>query len=217
MKSKFFLIRIHNGDVVSKFTLFRGPTVIGRSLRSDICLADSSVSRRHAQLSVSNEGVSVLDLKSRNGTFIDGRLISSGFVHPGQDIRFGTVSLILSSDQSLNHVLGEEYDTADPRIPTNRPAKPRAPMSLQSAAIRLTSSQQRVFDLLIAGLTEQQVAEALGISQATVHNHASAIYRAFGVHSRAQLLAAAIPQLCDAENTMIMKGSPLIQSKADNP
>ena len=43
-------------------------------------------------------------------------------------------------------------------------------------------------ELETQGLLEKQVARELGISRHTVHNHIRVIYRAFGVHSRAELL-----------------------------
>ena len=41
----------------------------------------------------------------------------------------------------------------------------------------------------MAGFAEKAVAAQLGLSRHTVHNHVRAIYRAYGVRSRAELLA----------------------------
>lgn len=204
MKSGFFLVRIQLGIIVSKFSLYFGQTTIGRSLRSDICLPDSSVSRRHAEILVSNSGVTIRDLKSRNGTFVDGGLIATCVAKPGQEVRFGAITLLLSSEESLSDVAGLEPDTSDERVTKMSDTKSRVALSPGGAAIRLRPSEQRVFDLLVTGLTEQQVADALGISHTTVHNHASAIYRAFGVHSRPQLLAKALPRPSGVEATAVI-------------
>jgi DNA-binding NarL/FixJ family response regulator len=54
----------------------------------------------------------------------------------------------------------------------------------------LTPAQRRVFELICDGLTDKQVAHNLGISPETVKNHAARVRAAFGVHSRAALIAA---------------------------
>ncbi len=54
----------------------------------------------------------------------------------------------------------------------------------------LTPAQRRVFGLICEGLTDKQVAQSLGISPETAKNHAARVRAAFGVHSRAALIAA---------------------------
>ncbi len=54
----------------------------------------------------------------------------------------------------------------------------------------LTPAQRRVFGLICEGLTDKQVAQILGISPETAKNHAARVRAAFGVHSRAALIAA---------------------------
>jgi DNA-binding NarL/FixJ family response regulator len=54
----------------------------------------------------------------------------------------------------------------------------------------LTPAQRRVFGLICEGLSDKQIAQNLGISTETVKNHAARVRLAFGVHSRAALIAA---------------------------
>ena len=56
----------------------------------------------------------------------------------------------------------------------------------------LSVAQLRVYRLLVDGLSEKRIASRLQISPCTVHNHIGAIYLAFGVHSRAELLVRAL-------------------------
>ncbi len=42
--------------------------VVGRGVASDIAIYDPTISRRHAELVVSDDGVDVTDLGSSNGT-----------------------------------------------------------------------------------------------------------------------------------------------------
>src|SRR5919108_5400525 len=52
---------------------------------------------------------------------------------------------------------------------------------------------------LLEGDSEKQVASRLGLSQATTHEYVTALYRHFGVRSRAQLMAYAIKRLARAD------------------
>ena len=54
-----------------RFFLTQDEMVLGREPDTDICVADQGVSRRHAQLNRSNQGVSFTDLGSSNGSFIN--------------------------------------------------------------------------------------------------------------------------------------------------
>ncbi|HVS28185.1 MAG TPA: FHA domain-containing protein, partial [Solirubrobacteraceae bacterium] len=68
--------------------------VIGRSRQCDIMLADSNVSRRHAELRPAADGWEISDLGSTNGVRVNGRKISSS--HPlssGDMIELGSSEL----------------------------------------------------------------------------------------------------------------------------
>jgi DNA-binding CsgD family transcriptional regulator len=53
-----------------------------------------------------------------------------------------------------------------------------------------TPAQQRVIELAVAGLTNQEIAGRLFMSRRTVESHLTKAYRELGVRSRAQLIAA---------------------------
>lgn len=53
---------------------------------------------------------------------------------------------------------------------------------------KLSEAQQRVLAYLLVGLTEPQIAEKVGRSRHTVHDHTKAIYAALGVKRRVQLV-----------------------------
>lgn len=76
------------------FILPLGPTVLGRGQDADVVLADSSVSRRHAELDAGAAKVVIRDLGSSNGTFVNGaRLTGSTELHDGDEVRVGSVVL----------------------------------------------------------------------------------------------------------------------------
>jgi DNA-binding CsgD family transcriptional regulator len=65
--------------------------------------------------------------------------------------------------------------------PRSSAAAPRGPA--------LPRRHLQVLTLLAAGASEKEIADALSISAHTVHDYTKALYRTFGVHSRAELLA----------------------------
>jgi adenylate cyclase len=79
-----------SGDVT--FELRPGaPLVLGRALSSDLPVLDPTVSRRHAEVTIETAGVSIRDLGSSNGTFVNGNRITSARIAPGDRIIFGKV------------------------------------------------------------------------------------------------------------------------------
>ncbi len=68
-------------------------THIGRGLAADLHLDDSSVSRRHAVLVPRPSGQRILDDRSSNGTFVNGRRIEQFDLRNGDVIALGRVVL----------------------------------------------------------------------------------------------------------------------------
>ncbi len=66
--------------------------------------------------------------------------------------------------------------------------KPAPPVRTPSEA-ELTSREQAVLDLLVAGFLYKQIAEKLELSEHTVHFHIRNIYKKLQVRSRAQAVA----------------------------
>jgi hypothetical protein len=71
-----------------------GGAVIGRSRECDIVLADSNVSRRHAEIRpAGGDGWTITDLGSTNGVKVNGRQVSSAPLKPGDAVVVGTVDV----------------------------------------------------------------------------------------------------------------------------
>ncbi|MBI3983402.1 MAG: FHA domain-containing protein [Gemmatimonadetes bacterium] len=67
--------------------------VVGRAVTSDLPIYDPTVSRRHAEVVLRNGSVSVRDLGSSNGTFINGTQITDQAVaQDGDTVTFGKVA-----------------------------------------------------------------------------------------------------------------------------
>jgi diguanylate cyclase (GGDEF)-like protein len=88
----FALVGSQQGAV---FTL-RSPTVsIGGDERADVRLDDDTVSGRHARLTLHEDGVSIEDLGSRNGTFVnEQRIHEPRALVDGDHVRFGSATVV---------------------------------------------------------------------------------------------------------------------------
>ena len=71
------------------------PLVVGRALNSDIPVFDPTISRKHAEVGLDENGVHVTDLGSSNGTFLNGARIDAARLSPGDVITFGKVAFRL--------------------------------------------------------------------------------------------------------------------------
>jgi pSer/pThr/pTyr-binding forkhead associated (FHA) protein len=69
------------------------PLHIGRGLAADLRLDDSSVSRRHAILVPRPRGARILDDRSSNGTFVNGRRVQQSELRDGDVIVLGRAVL----------------------------------------------------------------------------------------------------------------------------
>jgi predicted component of type VI protein secretion system len=76
--------------------LSEGQFAVGRSAGCQLSLDDPLVSRRHALLVVSKDGVTIEDLQSRNGVIVNGqRITGRAPVRPGDKIVIGSQELTL--------------------------------------------------------------------------------------------------------------------------
>jgi adenylate cyclase len=71
--------------------------IVGRAVTSDIPIFDPTISRRHAELVPTANGVTVKDLGSSNGTFINGTKVTEGTLAANDSVTFGKVVFQLKS------------------------------------------------------------------------------------------------------------------------
>ncbi|MGZ4626346.1 MAG: BTAD domain-containing putative transcriptional regulator [Kineosporiaceae bacterium] len=85
------------GRALSRALPATGSVLIGRDAGADVPLGDPSVSRTHAAVLRWENGWTLLDLGSRDGTTLDGRPVTDGTpLHPGDVVRCGDVVLLVA-------------------------------------------------------------------------------------------------------------------------
>jgi pSer/pThr/pTyr-binding forkhead associated (FHA) protein len=97
MASRLVLVT-SEGD--TSFPLTRDAYTIGRHRNNDIVISDPKVSSFHARIDRSAEGFVLVDLKSRNGSYINGKRIETGLLKTGDEVRMGTARLVYKVDYS---------------------------------------------------------------------------------------------------------------------
>jgi S-DNA-T family DNA segregation ATPase FtsK/SpoIIIE len=112
-----------------RFALTPGTTDIGRSRTCKVALGDGTISKRHAILELDDDGgITVEDLGSHNGTWIDGEpVVDPSPLEEGANLRLGALDLkvrpVRDDDRSVA-VDPRRFVNAAGTIPFNRPPRP---------------------------------------------------------------------------------------------
>jgi len=93
VKGPALVVRSGGGRTGETFPLDGEQTTIGRSPDCDIFLDDVTVSRRHAVISRAGDVLSIEDLGSLNGTFLNRRRIDSAQLADGDELQVGKYRL----------------------------------------------------------------------------------------------------------------------------
>jgi pSer/pThr/pTyr-binding forkhead associated (FHA) protein len=78
---------------------FRSQLTIGRRSDNTIRLIDVKVSRNHAKIVATGEGFLIEDMKSSNGTFVNGEKVESRCLKSGDTITIGFTEFRFSERQ----------------------------------------------------------------------------------------------------------------------
>ncbi len=93
MEESQYRLKIGPQEIVLHF----GETLVGRSEECSLCLDDERLSRAHAKLIATESQIGIVDLGSRNGTFVnDVRVRNPVQLNNGDQIRMGQTLMILS-------------------------------------------------------------------------------------------------------------------------
>ena len=79
-----------------------GVLLLGRSKECDICIPASHLSRKHARFSAQGGSVKVEDLKSSNGTFVNGSRVEKTELKHGDEVGFDTLKFRVESAEQTD-------------------------------------------------------------------------------------------------------------------
>src|SRR5437016_602120 len=127
-----FTIIIQEKGGEQRRMVFNKPEVtIGRVQGNDIVLPKGNVSKRHARIVLKDGKFIIVDLKSTNGTYVNGRKITSPLVVKESDkIYIGDFIVGVDESSGANQDMGEAppQQSAPTPPPAERPAPRSAPM-----------------------------------------------------------------------------------------
>src|SRR5438045_7925299 len=102
--------------------LTAGETIVGRSRDCDLCIPSSNISRRHCLIALTNGQVTVEDLSSANGTFLNGvRITGARKVRADDELRIGPLTFTIKfegTQLNLPPVTTVAKPAAAPQKPT---------------------------------------------------------------------------------------------------
>lgn len=176
-----------------------GELLIGRASECALQLKGGLVSRHHARLVFSSQGLVVEDLESRNGVTVNGaRITMRTLVGHGDVIGVGLKSILVvdaATNERAEHLStlppaadmsgsgatsnGEDVDVGD--SPTIR-------VCLDT----LSPRERTVLELIVRGLTQKEMAQRLFVSVKTVETYRARLGEKLGCQSRAELVTYAI-------------------------
>ncbi|WP_394850500.1 sigma 54-interacting transcriptional regulator [Pendulispora brunnea] len=81
-----------------KVKLTMPSTLLGSASGVSVVITDTTVSRLHAEIELREDGVWIRDLGSRNGTFVEGVLVSRARVADGSKVKLGVTELTVVYD-----------------------------------------------------------------------------------------------------------------------
>lgn len=79
------------GEVFGRSQPVHAPLLVGRADDAGLRLEGTGISRQHARLTPTEEGLIVEDMGSANGTFLNGRRITREIAHGGDELAFDTL------------------------------------------------------------------------------------------------------------------------------
>ncbi len=96
---------------------------------------------------------------------------------------------------TLVHLVRDVIDAVEQTKRSPQTANQSSAAGTSSSGFNLTPRQKQVLELLVEGRTNQEIAQALGLSENTVKVHLAAVFRNLGVSSRVEAVLAGMRSL----------------------
>lgn len=155
------LVVISESQAGLSHELGRHWVTIGRNPGNAFQIVESCVSGQHCEVRARGRELEVRDMRSTNGTFIQGTMITEGVLKPGEVLRLGDIELRLEVTAS------DPLPTREAAAPASSGATPdarRRQVLLVDDSMALLESAGELFDSFARG--EWEIHKACGADQA---------------------------------------------------
>lgn len=134
----------NEGDVAAgPFFITQTRTAVGRAADNDWVLNDREVSKYHAEIVAHDSGYSVVDLKSSNGTFVNGKKIAVQRLEERDAVEFGSCRFLFALGQVSGVSVRPDLPVEQTKVIATKPVGDFSPAD-QLANDDLRRSYQRV-------------------------------------------------------------------------
>ena len=167
-----YQLTFKDGESAQSYSFESGEVVIGRAPDCQIVLRDFAISRNHAKVVVGEDGAATIrDLKSKNGTQVNGVTVMEAPLRDGDRILLGKFELTFSKTLDSKVVLDEEKPLSEeagtiirsvgelsrlltakpfPAVPTDEPRAPSVDVQEIEKSNRILKVLTSVAETLIA-------------------------------------------------------------------
>ena len=130
-------LQVAAGPLADSIYFLTEPEVrIGRDPSNTLAIGDLSLSRRHCVLSRHEEGYTLRDLESRNGTFVNGGVVSERRLHHGDQISVGESVLVFLLNDTSDAAGHEDVEFDDALTQATTQLRPQDVLYLQPERIQ---------------------------------------------------------------------------------
>lgn len=128
-------LQVIQGEHEGKKFNINGSMTFGRSVKCELCFSDQELSRRHCEFYLKDDVLEVKDLASANGLLVNQQKVSTAVLQPGDQLKMGSVSLLVIGPKSTVAPSEDEDATLFMRAVD-------LPKPLKSAALSSSPSSQ---------------------------------------------------------------------------
>lgn len=114
---KVVLVMFKDGER-REFPLTGNKTVLGRRQDCELRIPTRDVSRQHCALLIEGDKLTVKDLGSSNGTFVNDKRVAETRLAPGDRLRVGPVTFVVQIDGRPAQIAPEDALPATKAMPT---------------------------------------------------------------------------------------------------
>lgn len=131
-----WFLQVLKGENEGKKYHVNGSMTFGRSVKCELCFSDAQLSRRHCEFFLKDDVLEVKDLASANGLFVNGAKANAVVLQPGDQVRLGSVLLLVIGPKVEVQQAEDEDATLFMRavdLPKPGAAKPSAKVPVATA------------------------------------------------------------------------------------